>query len=56
MLAVALVLIGKAQSSLFDRARAHVTDWMAPGLEVVHKPFDWVSSWWNNLGDAFKRP
>ncbi len=53
VLAVALVLIGKAQSSLFDRARAHVTDWMAPGLEVVHKPFDWVSSWWNNLGDTF---
>jgi rod shape-determining protein MreC len=53
VLAVALVLIGKAQSSLFDRARAHVTDWMAPGLEVVHKPFDWVSSWWDNLGDTF---
>jgi rod shape-determining protein MreC len=53
VLAVALVLIGKAQSSLFDRARAHVTDWMAPGLEVVHKPFDLVSSWWNNLGDTF---
>jgi rod shape-determining protein MreC len=53
VLAVALVLIGKAQSSLFDRARAHVTDWMAPGLQVVHKPFDWVSSWWDNLGDTF---
>jgi rod shape-determining protein MreC len=52
VLAVALVLIGKAQSSLFDRARAHVTDWMAPGLEVVHKPFDAVSGWWNGLGDT----
>ena len=37
-LAVALVLIGKAQSSLFDRARAHVTDWMAPMLEAARAP------------------
>jgi len=54
VLAVALVLIGKAQSTLFDRARAHVTDWMAPELEVLHKPFDWVSNWWRGLGDTFK--
>ena len=26
---------------------------MAPGLQVVHAPFDWVSSWWSNLGDTF---
>jgi rod shape-determining protein MreC len=52
VLAVALVLIGKAQSTLFDRARAHVADWMAPGLEAVHKPVDWVSGWWHNLGDT----
>jgi len=53
VLAVALVLIGKAQSTLFDRARAHVTDWMAPELEVLHKPFDAMSGWWRDLGDAF---
>ena len=29
-LAVVLVLLGKAQSGLFDRARAALTDWMAP--------------------------
>jgi len=53
VLAVAVVLIGKAQSTLFDRARAHVTDWLAPGLEVVHRPFDWVSGWWANLDEAY---
>ena len=37
-LAVVLVLMGKAQSGLFDRARAHVTDWMAPVLERVRAP------------------
>ncbi|MBV8978990.1 MAG: rod shape-determining protein MreC [Alphaproteobacteria bacterium] len=54
VLAVALVLIGKAQSTLFDRARAHITDWMQPELAVLHRPFDWVSSGWRNLGDIFR--
>ncbi len=53
VIAVAIVLIGKAQSTLFDRARAHVTDWMAPGLEVVHRPFDWVSGWWHNISESY---
>ena len=37
-LAVVLVLLGKAQSGLFDRARMRITDWMAPTLESVHAP------------------
>jgi rod shape-determining protein MreC len=53
VLAVAIVLIGKAQSTLFDRARANVTDWMAPGLQVMHRPFDWVSGWWHNLSEGY---
>jgi len=53
ILAVAIVLVGKAQSSLFDRARAHITDWMAPGLEVVRKPVDMVTGWWANAGEAY---
>jgi rod shape-determining protein MreC len=53
VLAVAIVLIGKAQSSLFDRARAHVTDWIAPELAWAHRPFDWVSGWWADLGEAY---
>lgn len=53
VLAVVVVLVGKAQSSLFDRARAHVADWMAPGLKVVHKPVDWVSGWFANIGEGY---
>src|SRR6201986_843002 len=53
-LAVALVLIGKAQSSLFDRARARVTDWMAPELAWAHKPFDAVSAWWGGLSEGYR--
>lgn len=50
--AIALVLIGKAQSSLFDRARAHVSDWMAPGLAVVLEPVNWINAWTRNIGEA----
>jgi rod shape-determining protein MreC len=53
VLAVAIVLIGKAQTSLFDRARTNVTDWLAPGLQVVHRPFDWVSGWWASVDEAY---
>ena len=53
VLAVAVVLIGKAQSSLLDRARTQVTDWLAPGLQVVHRPFDWISGWWASVDEAY---
>jgi rod shape-determining protein MreC len=53
VLAIVLVLLGKAQSSLFDRARVSVTDWTAPVLAKVREPvvnFDrWVSSLGNIL-------
>ncbi len=53
VLAVAVVLLGKAQSTLLDRARANVTDWLAPGLQVVHRPFDWISGWWASVDEAY---
>ena len=37
-LAVVLVLLGKAQNALFDRARMRITDWMQPLLTSVHAP------------------
>jgi rod shape-determining protein MreC len=52
-LAVALVLIGKAQSSLFNSARARVTDWIAPELAWAHRPFDLASSWWAGLNEGY---
>src|ERR1700743_691733 len=52
-LAVPPGLIGRAQSTLCDRARAHITDWMAPGLKVVSKPFDVASGWLHNVGEGY---
>jgi rod shape-determining protein MreC len=52
-LAVALVLIGKAQSSLFDHTRATVTDWAAPALQVVRAPLVGLDRWMGSIGEIF---
>ncbi len=51
--AIALILIGKAQSNLFDRARAGVTDMASPALELVHAPLAGVNRWVGNIGGVF---
>jgi rod shape-determining protein MreC len=53
VLAVVLVLLGKAQSALFDEARATFSDWTAPMLEAIRTPLDSVSQWVGGLGDVF---
>jgi len=52
-LAVVLVLLGKAQSGLFDKARAHVTDMMAPVLEKVRAPAAGFDRWMGSIGEIF---
>ena len=52
-LAIALILIGKAQSSLFDRARAHVMDWMKPVLTASYVPVSAVNQWVGSIGEIF---
>jgi len=52
-LAVALILIGKAQSSLFDRARAHVMDWMKPALSATREPMVGFNRWVGSIGEIF---
>jgi rod shape-determining protein MreC len=52
-LAVVLVLLGKAQSSLFDRARMRITDWMAPTLESVHAPVQAFNRWIASADELF---
>jgi rod shape-determining protein MreC len=54
VLAVALVLLGRAQSGLFDRARANITDWMSPALELVHAPVEAVNTWASEVGNLFR--
>ena len=52
-LAVVLVLLGKAQSGLFDKARAHVTDMMAPVLEKVRAPVAGFDRWMGSITEIF---
>ncbi|HEY0302102.1 MAG TPA: rod shape-determining protein MreC, partial [Rhizomicrobium sp.] len=51
--AIALILIGKAQSNLFDRARAGVTDWAAPLLQAVRAPLAGLDRWTASIGGIF---
>ncbi len=53
-LAVVLVLIGKAQSGLFDAARVRITDWMAPALAQVRAPLDGAERWAGSIGEIFR--
>jgi rod shape-determining protein MreC len=52
-LAVVLVLLGKAQSGLFDRARMRITDWMAPSLESIHAPIQGFNRWIASADELF---
>jgi rod shape-determining protein MreC len=52
-LAVVLVLVGKAQSGLFDTARVRITDAMAPMLEDVRVPLDGIERWAGSIGEIF---
>jgi rod shape-determining protein MreC len=54
VLAIVITLLGRAEASIFDTARARLTDWSAPALGEIRKPFaaleGWVSGWdslWN---------
>jgi len=53
LLALALVLLGRAQSGLFDRARANITDWMSPALQLIHTPVDVANKWMSGIGNFF---
>jgi len=52
-LAVVLVLLGRAQVGLFDRARAHATDLMAPLLVKVRGPVAGFDRWIGSIGEIF---
>ena len=53
VLAVALILFGKAQSSLFDRARTYFSDATAPMLEAARGPVNGFGHWVGGLGQIF---
>jgi rod shape-determining protein MreC len=53
VLAVVLLLAGKAHFLPFDRARASVTDWAAPYLSAMNAPVVAVSHWSSGVGHFF---
>jgi rod shape-determining protein MreC len=53
ILAVILVLVGKAQSPLFNRIRAGFSDLSRPVLEAARTPFDIGARWASGLGNVF---
>jgi len=53
VLAAILVLVGRAQSSLFDRARTYFSDATAPALEVVRGPVNAVGRWVSGIDEIF---
>lgn len=53
LLAVVVILFGKAQSSLFDRARTGVMDWMRPMLVATRTPMETVDRWVGSVGEIF---
>lgn len=52
-LAVVLVLLGKAQTAMFDRARMRISDWMQPGLSLAYAPVVAVNRWLGSTGELF---
>ncbi len=52
-LAIVLVLLGKAQTGLFDRARAGASDAMAPILERARAPVVAVQRWGGSIIEIF---
>jgi rod shape-determining protein MreC len=53
LFAAALVVLGRAQSSLFDRARTYFSDVTAPMLESVREPLNATGRWVRGLDDIF---
>jgi rod shape-determining protein MreC len=54
ILAVAIVVLGKAQSSVFDHARTYFSDWTSPVLEAVRGPVNATSRWVGGIGGVFE--
>jgi rod shape-determining protein MreC len=52
-LAVVLVLLGKAENGLFDRARAHASDVMAPMLTKLRAPVAGIERWAGSVTEIF---
>lgn len=53
MLALILILLGRVQPTLFDRARAYASDRAAPVLETLRMPLRVAGQWAEGVADIF---
>ncbi len=53
VLAVILVLLGRVQPTLFDRARAYASDRAAPVLEALREPLHKAGAWIGSVANVF---
>jgi rod shape-determining protein MreC len=53
VVAIVVLLLGRAEASIFDSARAKFTDWSAPAIDVIRGPIDMVQHWGNALSAMF---
>lgn len=53
VLAIVILLLGRAEASIFDSARAKFTDWTAPAINLVRGPVGMVERWCATLSDIF---
>ncbi|MGQ0742713.1 MAG: rod shape-determining protein MreC [Alphaproteobacteria bacterium] len=53
VIAIVIVLLGKAEASIFDHARAKISDFVAPILEQVRDPLAGLERWIGGLGTIF---
>lgn len=53
MLALVVLLLGRAEASIFDNARAKITDFGAPALVAVQRPVAAVQRWSEGISQLF---
>lgn len=53
MLAIVVLLLGRAEASIFDNARAKVTDFGAPALAAIQRPIAAVQRWSDGIFQLF---
>ncbi|MGD0191216.1 MAG: rod shape-determining protein MreC [Rhizomicrobium sp.] len=53
VLAIILVLVGRAQPALFNRARAYFSDWTSPALEAARVPVNVAGNWLGGVTHVF---
>jgi rod shape-determining protein MreC len=53
VLAVVIALLGRAEASIFDAARARLTDWSSPALAQLRAPLSGLEKFVGGIGNIF---